>query len=304
MHVIVICGPTATGKTALAVEIAHKINSEIISADSRQVYKGLDIGSGKDLQEYRKYAQAITYHLIDIIEPHEVYSLFRYQQDFYQILNTQKSSSIILCGGSGLYIEAVLKQYRIANIPENFSLRNELSQLPQTELLHKLQEEASSLLWDSTDKSSKKRIVRALEIMEAEKLAPISYGELPKEPFTFTVFAIKMERPLLQARIAERLHQRLQSGMIEEVKLLMENGLSRHRLDLLGMEYREIAAYLCGEKSYNKMAMDLENEIRHLAKRQETYFRGMEKRGIPIHWIEAGDQKSILDHVQNSGENT
>ncbi len=289
-HLVVIAGPTASGKTNLATKLAHRLNADLISADSRQVYKGLDLGTGKDLIEYQNFDPPIRYHLIDHVGPREIYSLIHFQQDCYSLIDNLSQAGqgrrdlAILVGGTGMYIEAVLKRYRIANIPENESLRLSYAEKSREEL------EEILLATDSeqaamTDLSSRKRILRSLEIAESKKQGIIPYSPLPKIDFTFTVYALAWDRALLRERIDKRLQSRLEAGMVDEVKGLIAQGVDAQRLRLLGMEYAEIVDFIQGVKDYPTMVEDLRHRIHLLAKRQETYFRGMERRGIPVQWI-------------------
>ncbi len=280
---LVITGPTATGKTALAVALAHALNSEIFSVDSRQVYRGLDLGTGKDLLEYRNFSPPIPYHLIDVVEPSDVYSLYRFQKECYSQLENfrqRKPEHIppILVGGTGLYLEAILKRYAIAQIPENPMVRRELEARELADLQNELRRVNPSL-FESTDILNKRRVVRALEItLLKDKGSPRE--DLPLWILKPLVFVMKWDRPSLRQRIAKRLDQRLQEGLVDEVRQLQAKGLSWERLEDLGMEYREIATHLRGAKDFSTMRSDLLQAIQHLAKRQDTWFRGMERRGI------------------------
>lgn len=301
LHVVAIVGPTACGKTRLGVEVAHRMGSEIVSADSRQVYRGLDIGTGKDLEEYAAAEPPVPYHLVDVAEPDEVYSLFRYQQDCYCVLREMAARSpfadrgvpVILVGGSGLYVEAVVRQYRPADVPTNTRLRAGLQERDREELVAELRRRAPDL-GEETDMSSRRRVIRALEIAEFRERHPVRYGEAPGVSIRFTVFGIEVDRAELRRRIGLRLRARLEEGMVEEVQGLLDRGLDPSRLDDLGLEYREIAAYLLGKKSREQMVGDLEISIGRFAKRQQTWFRGMVRRGTPIQWIEADDVESVI----------
>jgi tRNA dimethylallyltransferase len=301
LQVFTIVGPTACGKTRLGVEVAHRVGSEIMSADSRQVYRGLDIGTGKDLDEYAAAVPPVPYHLIDVAEPDEVYSTFRYQQDCYRVLREMAGRApfadhgvpVILVGGSGLYVEAVVCDYRLADVPKNSELRGRLQERDHEELVAELRRRAPGL-GEETDMSSKRRVIRALEIAEYREQNPVRFGESPGVSLHFTVFGIEVERAELRRRIGLRLRARLEEGMIEEVQGLLDRGLDPNRLDDLGLEYREIAAYLLGKKSREKMINDLEIAIGRFAKRQQTWFRGMERRGTPIRWIGADDVESVI----------
>lgn len=287
MRLLVLVGPTATGKTALAARLAHTLGVDVLSADSRQVYRGLDLGTGKDLEEFRRYQPPIRHHLIDIADPGEVYSLFRYQEDCYRTLaelsreEGPRGRAAILVGGTGLYLEAVLRRYRIANVPEDPALREALMARDQADLAEDLRRLDPGQA-DRTDMTSKKRIVRALEVAEWGRRRPVEYSRPPEEPLDFQTFCLDVGRPALRDRIDRRLASRLEAGMVEEVAGLLAQGVPPNRLKALGMEYREIAACLLGEKSRERMVEDLRHEIHLLAKRQETWFRGMERRGVPM----------------------
>lgn len=299
MRVPVIVGPTASGKTRLGVELAHRLSAEIVSADSRQVYIGLDIGTGKDLHEYAAFQPPVGYHLIDVAPPDEVFTLYDYQQACYEVIRKKASSAqdgqmpLVMVGGTGLYVEAVIRDYRIADVPANPALREALSREPLEALVDWLKQEAPHLV-ERTDMSSSQRVIRALEIAAAERSGPVQYTQPLEVEAAFVVFGLRVRRQDLAARIEERLASRISEGLVEEVSDLIDQGLSEKRLEALGMEYREVGAHLRGDKSFDQMVSDLSAEIRRLAKRQETYFRGMEKRGTPINWVEPGDLNSIL----------
>ncbi len=284
---IIVAGPTASGKTNLAVQLASHHNGAIISADSRQIYRGMDLGTGKDLFEYSVDGKMIPYHLIDIAEPHEIYSLFHYQRDCYKAFKSccQQGKVPIMCGGTGLYIESILKQYKIANVPEDVIFRQEESKKEKHILIQKLQKLAPDL-YKTTDLSSQKRITRALEIAIAQQEKEVEFGTDNAIDIKPLILVTLWEREKLKERISLRLEERLDNGMIKEVEELIAKGVSRERLDLFGMEYKQIARYLCGEASLETMKRDLEQEIFRLAKRQRTWFRGMERRGFFVHWVE------------------
>jgi len=301
LHVLVIVGPTACGKTRLGVEVAHRLGSEIVSADSRQVYRGLDIGTGKDLAEYAEVEPPVPYHLIDVADPEEVYTLFRYQQDCYRVLRELASRTpfadhsvpVIMVGGSGLYVEAVVRQYRLADVPANAELRIRLGDRDLEQLVVDLKQRWPDFAVE-TDVTSKRRVIRAFEIAEYGETHPVRYGEPPGLSLSFTVFGVEVTREELRRRIGLRLRERLEEGMVEEVQGLLDLGLGPARLEDLGLEYREIASYLQGKKSREEMTSDLETAIGRFAKRQQTWFRGMERRGTPIQWIEADDVDSVI----------
>jgi tRNA dimethylallyltransferase len=301
LHVLAIVGPTACGKTRLGVEVAHRLGSEIVSADSRQVYRGLDIGTGKDLAEYAEVEPPVPYHLIDVAEPDEVYTLFRYQQDCYRVLRemasqppfADRSAPVMMVGGSGLYVEAVVRDYRLADVPNNAELRKRLDDRDLEHLVAELEQRWPDLAVE-TDVTSKRRVIRAFEIAEFRGTQPVRYGESPGVSLRFSVFGIEIAREELRRRIGLRLRERLEEGMVEEVQGLLDRGLGPARLEDLGLEYREVAAYLQGKKSREEMTSDLETAIGRFAKRQQTWFRGMERRGVPISWIGPEDVDLIL----------
>ena len=301
LEVLTIVGPTASGKTRLAVEVAHRLDSEIISADSRQVYRGLDIGTGKDLGEYASVTPPVPYHLIDVSDPDEVYSLFQYQQDCYRVLRKMQQRApfadgetpVLLVGGSGLYVEAVVRDFRIADVPANSELRQRLRDRDHEELADELRQRWPDLAVE-TDMSSQRRVIRALEIAEHREMRPARFGAAPGLNLRFLVFRIDVPRGELRLRIGRRLRARIEEGMVEEVRALLDRGLSPERLDDLGLEYREITAYLLGEKTWDRMISDLEIAIGRFAKRQQTWFRGMERRGVPMHWIGSDDADEVV----------
>lgn len=306
LELIAIVGPTASGKTRLGVEVAHRLGSEIVSADSRQVYRGLDIGTGKDLDEYAAVSPPVPYHLIDVADPEEVYSLFRYQQDCYRVLREMAARApfagcqrpVVVVGGSGLYIESVVREFRLADVPNNPELRERLQIRNREELVDELEKRWPDLAVE-TDMSSKRRVIRAFEIAEYRKTRPVQFGGAPGLSLRFLVFGIEVPREELRRRIGARLRSRLEEGMVEEVRGLLNGGLDPDRLADLGLEYREIAAYLLGKKKLEQMVSDLEIAIGRFAKRQQTWFRGMERRGVPIRWIGPDDVDVILTTIGN-----
>lgn len=287
IDLIVILGATAGGKTSLAVQAARDLQGEIISADSRQVYRGMDLGTGKDLTEYGE----IPYHLIDIAEPGTEYSLFQYQRDCFAALEEIRSrgKQPILCGGTGLYLESVLNGYRMIEIPENPQLREELSSCSDTQL-RTLLLELKPLQHNRTDLEDRSRLLRAIEISigERNQVDPLP----PFPPLTATIFGLRWPRPLLRERIALRLRQRLEEGMVEEVAQLHVAGVSWTQLESYGLEYRFIARHLQGELNFNDMQQKLQSAIGQFAKRQETWFRRMERRGSRIIWLD-GDRDPL-----------
>ncbi|MFV0310247.1 MAG: tRNA (adenosine(37)-N6)-dimethylallyltransferase MiaA [Dysgonomonas sp.] len=282
---ITIVGPTASGKTNFACHLAHSLNTEIISGDSRQVYKSMDIGTGKDLADYIVDGKNIPYHLIDIREAGDKYNIFEYQSDFYQAYTdiSNRGKLPILCGGSGLYIESVLKGYSLVNVPENKELRKKYEK-------HSLQELTDILatfknLHNTTDVDTAQRAIRAIEIEEYKQEHPLEQNEFP--PLNSLVVGVDIDRELRREKISKRLKARLDEGMIEEVQNILDEGVTPDDLIYYGLEYKYVTLYLLGKLSYQEMFSQLEIAIHQFAKRQMTWFRGMEKRGIHIHWINA-----------------
>ncbi|MBS6411328.1 MAG: tRNA (adenosine(37)-N6)-dimethylallyltransferase MiaA [Tannerella sp.] len=282
---ITILGPTASGKTSLAVALAADLNTEIISADSRQIYKRMDIGTGKDLEEYKYEDKEIPYHLIDICEPGYKYNLYEYQRDFnvvFQDLRTREKFPI-LCGGTGLYIETVLKGYSMPQVPENKELREKLKDKTLTELTSILK--TYKTLHNTTDVDSCKRAVRAIEI--AEFYRNQQPEERKNKPLNSFIVGVDIEREARRRKISERLQMRLNSGMVDEVRALLKEGISPDDLIYYGLEYKYLTEYLIGRLSYVEMVSKLEIAIHQFAKRQMTWFRGMERRGFSIFWLDA-----------------
>ncbi|MBE6329284.1 MAG: tRNA (adenosine(37)-N6)-dimethylallyltransferase MiaA [Bacteroidales bacterium] len=282
---ITILGPTASGKTSLATRLAFELNGEIISADSRQVYRSMDIGTGKDLSEYIVDGVSIPYHLIDIVEPGYKYNLFEYQRDFLQAYNAiqQKGRQPILCGGTGLYIESILKGYKLVPVPENPSLRAELERYELLQLTEKLK--TYKQLHNTTDVDTKKRAIRAIEIEEYYLEHEAEIPEFPK--INSLVIGVDIERELRREKISKRLRSRLDEGMVDEVKNILASGVSPDDLIYYGLEYKYLTNYVIGKMTYDDMVSELEIAIHQFAKRQMTWFRGMERRGFTIHWIDA-----------------
>ncbi len=304
VRLMAIVGPTAVGKTRLGVEVAHALGSEILSADSRQVYRGLDLGTGKDLDEYCAVDPPVPHHLIDIADPNEVYTVFRYQQDCYRVLRRLATRPryrtgtvpLVMVGGSGLYVEAVIRDYRIADVPGSPALRGRLRRHPHSELVARLRR-AHPELAGRTDMERRERVIRALEIAAAARHGPVARSKPLGLDLSSRVYAIRIDRAELRRRIRDRLEARLAGGLVDEVRGLLAGGLADERLDRLGLEYREIGAYLAGRTSYRDMVDRLAVAIGRFAKRQETWFRGMERRGTPVTWISPGDTSRIVEDL-------
>lgn len=284
-NLICILGPTASGKTKYAVKLAYETGGEIISADSRQVYRGMDIGTGKDLNDYLIKGVQIPYHLIDIVDPGTKYNIFEYQRDFKKAYTdiVSRGKQPVLCGGSGLYIESVTRGYRLVEVPPDPELRKELERLSMEELTAKLA--SMKKLHNTTDLDSKKRVIRAIEIAIHEMENPSDYDHSLSPEFTTRYIGISVTREERVARIDRRLRERLKGGMIEEVKKLLADGLTPEDLIYYGLEYKYVTLYITGELTYNKMEEQLAIAIHQFAKRQMTWFRGMERRGINIEWV-------------------
>lgn len=293
-QLITILGPTASGKTPLAAALASETDGEILSADSRQVYRRMDIGTGKDLADYRVEIDGtpidIPYHLIDICEPGTKYNLFQYQQDFYdaykQIL--ERNRQPILCGGTGLYIEAVLKGYHLSPVPQNPELRAQLegkSLEELTALLEELKRKNGSVMHNVTDVDSCQRAIRAIEIESYNLEHPMPLRELPA--IQSLIIGVNIDRELRREKITRRLKARLDEGMIDEIRSLLDSGIPAEDLIYYGLEYKYLTEYVIGRLTYDEMFRQLEIAIHQFAKRQMTWFRGMERRGFTIHWIDA-----------------
>ena len=287
---ITILGPTASGKTPVAAHLAASIGGEIISADSRQVYRRMDIGTGKDLADYTVSSIKVPYHLIDIREPGTKYNLFEYQQDFFDAYQDIQSRGAvpILCGGTGLYIEAVLKGYHLSPVPQNQELRDSLegkSLAELTQMLTELKARTGSNMHNKTDVDSCQRAIRAIEIETYNIENPTPRRELP--PVDSVIIGINIDRELRREKITRRLKARLEEGMIDEVKALLDEGIPAEDLIYYGLEYKFVTEYITGKTSYDEMYTRLEIAIHQFAKRQLTWFRGMERRGFEINWIDA-----------------
>lgn len=289
---ITILGPTASGKTSLAAALAARIDAEIISADSRQVYRGMTIGTGKDLDDYRQGDRLIPYHLIDICEPGTKYNLFQYQQDFHLIYNNIVARGVrpILCGGTGLYIESVLKGYALSPVPQNQALRDKLadkSLAELTEMLEDLKHRNHSVMHNRTDVDTAQRAIRAIEIETYNLEHPTDNRTLP--PIDSVIIGVDINREERRRKITQRLKQRLEEGMVDEIRQLLDRGIAPENLIYYGLEYKFVTEYVIGKTSYEEMFRQLEIAIYQFAKRQMTWFRGMERRGFTIHWIDALD---------------
>lgn len=296
---ICIVGPTACGKTNLAVNLSQTIDAEIISVDSRQVYRGMDIGTGKDLQEYIINGQQIPYHLIDIVEAGYQYNVFEYRQDFdkaYQQI-TQQGKKVVCCGGTGMYIEAILKGYRLEQVDKNEEFRKQCENKTNQELIEELQE--YKILHNVSDISDRERLIRALEIEKYYRAhQPKTFPQ-----YKYYLFYIDISRELLRNNIAKRLQDRLQNGMIEEVEKLIEQGISIETLKYYGLEYKFIAQYLSKEIDFSTMQNLLQIAICQFAKRQQTWFKKMERNGflmnkIPFDWTIEKKLSFILDKIK------
>lgn len=284
-ELIAIIGPTASGKTTFACHLAHALDTEIISGDSRQVYRSMDIGTGKDLDDYIVDEQPIPYHLIDICEAGDKYNIFEYQHDFHKAYTDigSRGKLPVLCGGSGLYIESVLKGYSLVNVPENKDLRKKYEQYSLDKLTKILEDYKT--LHNKTDVDTVQRAIRAIEIEEYKKENPMEANEFP--PIHSLIIGVDIDRELRREKITKRLKARLEEGMIEEIQQILDKGIAPDDLIYYGLEYKYVTLYILGQLSYNDMFSQLEIAIHQFAKRQMTWFRGMEKRGLHIHWVDA-----------------
>lgn len=287
---ITIIGPTASGKTAVAARLARCLCSEIIGADSRQVYRGMDLGTGKDLADYVVDGVPIPYHLIDILPAGAKYNLFAYQRDFHRVYRDMLSRGIehpILCGGTGLYVESVLKGYHLPDVPPNEALRQELAPLSLPQLAERLS--SYGPMHNRTDIDTAQRAIRAIEIAEyiqRERNSGIEHTEFAPIDDRI-IFCLDLPREVRRERITKRLHRRLAEGMTSEVEGLLDNGVAPEDLIYYGLEYKFVTLYILGQMSYDEMARELEIAIHQFAKRQMTWFRGMERRGFALHYIDA-----------------
>lgn len=284
-QLITVLGPTASGKTTFAAALAARLNTEIISADSRQIYRSMDIGTGKDLADYTVNGKTIPYHLIDICDPGYKYNVFEYQHDFFRAYETirKKGKLPILCGGTGMYIEAVLKGYRLLDVPQNPGLRESLKDKSLPELEQILA--GYKVLHNKTDVDTAQRAIRAIEIEEYYKNEAPDVNEY--DPINSLIIGIDIDRELRREKISRRLRVRLDEGMVNEVRKIIDSGVKPEDLIYYGLEYKYLTLYIIGKLSYEDMVSQLEIAIHQFAKRQMTWFRGMERRGNTIHWIDA-----------------
>lgn len=284
-NLVTILGPTACGKTTLAVALAGRLQTAVISADSRQVYRSMDLGTGKDLNEYMVDGREIPYHLIDIVDAGYKYNVFEYQQDFlkvYEDLRTEGKMPV-LCGGTGMYLESVLRGYRLVEVPENTELRASLSDRSLDELTDILR--GYKQLHNTTDVDTCKRAIRAIEIEEYYRANNVNVREFPM--IKSLTIGLDVSRELRRERISRRLRERLEQGMVDEVRGILASGVAPEDLIYYGLEYKFLTMYVIGELTYDEMVSQLEIAIHQFAKRQMTYFRGMERRGVSIHWLDA-----------------
>lgn len=302
-NLVTILGPTACGKTSIAVALADTLHSDVISADSRQVYRSMDLGTGKDLDEYVIDGRRVPYHLIDIADAGYKYNVFEFQRDFLNVYENliRVGKTPVLCGGTGMYLESVLRGYRLVEVPENKDLRDSLSDKSLDELTTLLQ--SYKQLHNTTDVDTCKRAIRAIEIEEYYRLHEANVREFPK--INSLTIGLDISRELRRERISLRLRERLEQGMVDEVRRILALGVSPEDLIYYGLEYKYLTMYVIGQLSYDDMVSQLEIAIHQFAKRQMTYFRGMERRGVPIHWIDATlsleEKVEAVVHLINKG---
>ncbi|MFC2135304.1 tRNA (adenosine(37)-N6)-dimethylallyltransferase MiaA [Bacteroidota bacterium] len=295
-NLITILGPTAVGKTSLAAKLAHRFNGEIISADSRQVYRKLDIGTGKDLADYNVNGDPVLYHLIDVASPNEEFNLFRFNKLFYEAFDLieQNNKVPFLVGGTGLFLYSVLKGYDLKEVDFNTPRFTELEKTDLDELTHLLKQ-INPALHNTTDLLIKERIIKAIMIAEAEAL----HKQVERKIINSLVIGVKMEKEDIKSSITRRLKQRLDEGMVEEVEKLVEESVTYEKLLFWGLEYKFIGMYLKGELNYNDMFQKLNSSIHKFAKRQMTWFRKMEREGITIHWLDGPDFEKASEIIEN-----
>jgi tRNA dimethylallyltransferase len=299
----VVTGPTASGKTSLAATIAYMVGGEIVSADSRQVYRGMNLGTGKDYDDYTINGTTIPCHLIDIVDPGYKYNVFEYQRDFNKVYSDLRKRKVfpIVCGGSGMYADSIITGYKMYEVPPDTGLRIELEKKSMDELREILL--TFKDLHNNTDTDSKKRLIRAIEIEHSSRNKVKTYNGFPR--VKALLVGIMFDRETRRKKISERLRQRLNSGMVDEVKLLIDHGIDAETLIYYGLEYKYITFYLTGKISYDEMARDLEIAIHQFAKRQMTWFRGMERKGLKINWIDGElpmeeKVKIVLDKLESN----
>lgn len=284
-NLVTVLGPTACGKTTLAVALADHLHTAVISADSRQVYRSMDLGTGKDLAEYMVDGHEVPYHLIDIVDAGYKYNVFEFQRDFLKVYDDLRAQGQlpVMCGGTGMYLESVLRGYRLVEVPENKALREALEGKSLDELTEMLR--GYKQLHNTTDVDTCKRAIRAIEIEEYYRNNEVNMREFPE--IRSLNIGLDVSRELRRERITRRLHERLEQGMVDEVRGILASGVAPEDLIYYGLEYKYLTMYVIGQLTYDEMVSQLEIAIHQFAKRQMTYFRGMERRGIPIHWIDA-----------------
>lgn len=297
-NMLTILGPTAGGKTSVATRMAYLLNGEIISADSRQVYRTMDLGTGKDLDDYTVEGKEIPYHLIDIVDAGYKYSVFEYQRDFVKAFDDiiSRNKFPVFCGGSGMYLEAVLKGYKLINVPANEALRKELALKTDQELVEILT--SIKNLHNRSDIDTRKRMIRAIEIESHYEKHPEIDHYFPD--INSLIVGVKYDRDSRRRRITQRLQQRLDEGMIDEVKRILKSGVSPDDLIYYGLEYKYLTKHVIGELSYDEMFKKLEVAIHQFAKRQMTWFRGMERKGFKIYWLDGyASMKEKTDRISS-----
>lgn len=295
---VIVLGPTAVGKTAIGVAVAHTFNGEILSADSRQTYRHLDIGSGKDLKDYVVDGVPVPYHLIDIIDLPAEYTVYNYQQDFYKAFKDiqARGKLPVVVGGTGMYLDAIVRNYQLVNLPENPELHAQLEATPLEELAARLLKEQPDL-HVMADLEEKDRVIKALEIIEAKK-AGFDTTEIDRPEIKPLIIGTTLPRPQMWENISKRLYERIEEGMLEEVQSIHDSGITWERLEKLGLEYRFCSEYLQGKyESKDAMIEKLFISIRQFAKRQETWFRMMEKKGVVINWLEPGSKEDRINQA-------
>lgn len=301
-NMITVLGPTASGKTGFAAQLAHRLNGEIISADSRQVYRDMTIGTGKDYADYAVEGQTVPYHLVDVIDSGQQYNVYAYQKDFIPVFESihARAHLPILCGGTGLYLEAILKGYRLLDVPENQNIRQQLANKSMDELVELLKSLRKPHA--NTDTEERHRLLRAIEIEQYHHDHPNTDTYFPS--INSLLIGVKFDRQSRRRRITERLHQRLNEGMVDEVQKLLDRGIAPQTLITYGLEYKYLTWYLLGKMTYEQMIVKLNTAIHQFAKRQMTWFRRMERQGMRIHWLDGyAPMTDKLDKVLTLFEN-